>query len=271
MPEIENLDFFIVPSDTGSFSPVLTVDSASVFSFNGIAYTPIIQAPLPPAWQSGMEPLERADGIPNTLILIIALLVVLFLANFRSLRAMLTLNFDELIEVRQGRDNVFDDRPASLAAMQVLTTVLFVVCGGFLLAAVASGGTVPTHSQLWLVMAALAGYYLIEYVAYQAVGYTFAHHDGRREWVRGFCSSISLLSLAIALPAMVAIFYPDASRYMAFLAIILFFLSKALFILKGFRIFFDNFFSLLYFILYLCTLEIIPLIFLYALAVKIMI
>ncbi|MDE6061420.1 MAG: DUF4271 domain-containing protein, partial [Duncaniella sp.] len=42
------------------------------------------------------------------------------------------------------------------------------------------------------------------------------------------------------------------------IAIICYVLVRLIFIFKGFRLFYDNFGSLLYFILYLCTLEIVP-------------
>ncbi|MDE6655263.1 MAG: DUF4271 domain-containing protein [Muribaculaceae bacterium] len=41
-----------------------------------------------------------------------------------------------------------------------------------------------------------------------------------------------------------------------------------MFIIKGFRIFYHKIWSLLYFILYLCTLEIVPLIILYLTALS---
>ncbi|MDE6169760.1 MAG: DUF4271 domain-containing protein, partial [Duncaniella sp.] len=46
-------------------------------------------------------------------------------------------------------------------------------------------------------------------------------------------------------------------------AVVFYFLTRILFICKGFRLFYDNFGSLLYFILYLCTLEIVPLVLIY--------
>ncbi|MBP3590263.1 MAG: DUF4271 domain-containing protein, partial [Muribaculaceae bacterium] len=36
--------------------------------------------------------------------------------------------------------------------------------------------------------------------------------------------------------------------------------ARLIFIIKGFKIFYNGFISLIYFILYLCTLEIVPLI-----------
>ena len=45
---------------------------------------------------------------------------------------------------------------------------------------------------------------------------------------------------------------------MAATGIVLYIIARVIFICKGFIVFYDNFYSLLYFILYLCTLEIAP-------------
>lgn len=45
--------------------------------------------------------------------------------------------------------------------------------------------------------------------------------------------------------------------------------ARVTFIAKGFRLFYDNFLSLLYFILYFCTLEIAPVAALYLISINI--
>ena len=69
-------------------------------------------------------------------------------------------------------------------------------------------------------------------------------------------------------PAAAALFYPGASATLATMAAIMYIIGRICFICKGFRIFFNNIFSLLYFILYLCGAEIIPILLVYRKAVE---
>lgn len=113
----------------------------------------------------------------------------------------------------------------------------------------------------------MALYIAAGYCGYEAVGYTFTSPEGRREWVRGFSASQALLGLALTVPAALCVFYPDTLRWTVAAGFFAWLFAKILFIVKGFRIFYDKISGLLYFILYLCTLEIIPLIWVYKISV----
>lgn len=106
-------------------------------------------------------------------------------------------------------------------------------------------------------------YYLWQLAAYGTVGSIFADKVSARMWMKGFNASQSLLSMLIVVPAIVVLFNPSASHVILLMGAIFYFLARLAFICKGFRLFYDNFGSLLYFILYLCSLEIVPLVLLY--------
>ena len=268
-----------MPSDSVWMPQEFVLDTDADYSYHfEISSQPIIEETIAePAWHRGLEPEPRVmmPGSRSGFILVAVILLVLILLNFRAICSMLRFNTDELLKLRHGRDNVFDERPAMLSLVQMLLTALFIVCGGFLLAggvAKCIGGTeiidtMPLVGSVGLVLA----YYLFEFTAYHAVGFTFSTPEGSHEWVRGFSASTSLLGVALAVPAMIGVLYPAMMSIMAILAIILFIIAKFMFILKGFRIFYDNFFSLIYFILYLCTLEIIPIILVYNCSVLLLI
>ena len=110
---------------------------------------------------------------------------------------------------------------------------------------------------------ACALFYLVQLAAYGTVGFTFASKSGRREWLRGFNATQALLGITLVPAAVLAVFYPPLTFIAVAVGAGLYLLARLLFIIKGIRIFYDNFSSLLYFILYLCTLEIIPVIFIY--------
>ena len=268
----------ILPAaDTLPISPVFSVDTAADYSFrfeivSQIPDSEFIQ--IYPDWAIGLEP-EQMPVLPGNnsgFILVLAVLIALVLFNFRSFIQILSFNVDELVSVRRGRDNVFDERPAAITVLQIILVGLFCVCGGFLLTGgIGDIGETPIGPQgLWFSIFIILAYYLVELCAYSLVGFTFSSDEGRREWLRGYTASISLLSLTLVIPALIGMFYPEFLRAMSILALVLFIFAKIMFILKGFRIFFENFFSLLYFILYLCTLEIIPIILVYNCSMEMM-
>jgi hypothetical protein len=101
------------------------------------------------------------------------------------------------------------------------------------------------------------------------VGYAFADNEGRKQWLRGFNASQAFLGFGLAIPALVTVFYPAAATIMLQIATIMYILARLVFIFKGFKIFYHKISSLVYFILYLCTLEVIPLIFILYCAINI--
>jgi len=224
----------------------------------------------PPAWTQGLEPAARLirPGISTAFLAVIALLFVLSAFNFRTIRRLLGLYTDELVSVRKGRGNVFDDRPAGDTRVLILLIILAVISGGILLSvAVSAFGGHGIGPVMPLGVARVTGivglYYIFGLVACNVVGYIFATPEGRSGWIRGYNASQILPGIALALPAAIVIFYPDTARWVVAIGAIVYLLAKILFISKGFRIFYDKIGSLLYFILYLCTLEIIPLILVY--------
>ena len=86
----------------------------------------------------------------------------------------------------------------------------------------------------------------------------FSDKDRAAQFVSGFNASQTLLGFFLLLPAMIALFYPSSVKELLFISVLLYFAARIIFIYKGFRIFYHNFSNLLYFILYLCSVEIIP-------------
>lgn len=223
-----------------------------------------------PDWHSGLSPEPRPmePGNRTGFLILIALMFVLITFNFNHFRRSLKMYGSELWRFRRGRDNVFDEHPGTDTRVLILLLLQCTVCCGILLcSAVCRLDMHLPGAMTGLTVGAFIGvcgiYYLFDLAAYSAVGYTFTSHTGRREWLRGFNASQALLGIALVMPAVVAVFYPPFTTMAVTLAAGLYMAARILFIIKGFRIFYDKFGSLLYFILYLCTLEIIPVIFIY--------
>lgn len=219
-----------------------------------------------PAWMEG-KPGESRAVSPATdsaiLALIVAVLVLIGL-NMRPVSRLLRSLPHNLISTRR-RANAFDEHTAN--ETRVAGLLLFEMCvveGLLLFIWLGHPGTRLASATIFSTVAALcllaAGYYAFQLAACCVVGYVFTDKTGASLWRRGLNASQIMLGLTLAVPALVSLFYPSLTSKMLILAAALYILSRIFYISKGFKIFYHNFPSLLYFILYLCTLEIIPVI-----------
>ena len=106
-------------------------------------------------------------------------------------------------------------------------------------------------------------YYLLQLLAYYVLGYVFTSRTNTSLLLKGFNASQSLLGLLLIPLVIFLLVYPIHANTFIVIYIFIYFLCRLIFIVKGFRIFFNNFTSVFYFILYLCSGEIIPLIAIY--------
>lgn len=103
------------------------------------------------------------------------------------------------------------------------------------------------------------GFFLVQTHLFYIIGYVFAKdREDTRLWLDGFKASQSILGLLLSPVVFISFIYPNTSTVMLNFAIFLYFCARLVFVSKGFRIFFNNFGSYVYFILYLCTVEIVP-------------
>ncbi len=199
----------------------------------------------------------------------IALILVVFL--------MITLNFKKghkyfvhlgnyLFSVR-SRQNTFDDHTVSETNLMFALIANTCAMGGLIMY-LAMGylypqftGGVSVSALIW----AFAGYALLFYVfqwsLYRVLGYAFLDDKAySRLLVEGFNASQAVMGLLLCPVTFVMLLSPGTIVPMMWIASIIYILCRIVFICKGFRIFFNNLVSLLYFILYLCSVEIVPVI-----------
>lgn len=245
---------------------------AATYSTSGIdtAALKIAVPPPAPSWEDGLEGTPRTvnAGDNSGVLTIITAIFVLMMLGFRQSRRLFKVLFKELLGMRTP--NLFDENTSNETGVLTLMAVQWSVYTGLLLYTFISTThhTPPQHAfaDITGLICLTAGYYVMQYIAYNLVGYTFSTAEGRRYFVEGFTSSQSLLGFLLIIPALVALFYHQAAEPMLITAGSLYLIARVIFIIKGFRIFYHKIWSLLYFILYLCTLEIVPLIVLYNLA-----
>ena len=219
-------------------------------------------------YTDGIAPVTRRE-LPGYNSSVMTLLVCVFLfitLNIGHYSTFLKTFAHNLFSVRR-RQNMFDDR-STMSETRVLASLILLTCvseGILLFAAVTSYSVIESDNfRSILVLSGLSLlYYMIQYVAYRTVGYIFTSKKRAQMWSKGFSASQALLGLTICAPALFSLFIPSALPLILIISSILYITARIIFISKGFRIFYHNLFSLVYFILYLCTLEIIPLIIIY--------
>ncbi len=221
------------------------------------------------SWHDGLipEPLHTGLARDPLIITVVLALTVVMMFSFSHCRKFFKNLPQDLWGIRR-RENAFDEQPSYQQRTFVFLILQLIVCETIILYAwLCQPVNNPTATQIETTVALLfalsLAYYLFQLIAYTVVGWIFTDDTGFRLFLRGFNTSSALLGLLLLLPALSAIFYPSDSGIMITISLILYFLARIIFIFKGFRIFYHNFFSLFYFILYLCTLEIIPLLMFY--------
>lgn len=232
-----------------------------------------LYATTAPGWMSGIRGEERpiAPGADTGILSVVLLLLVLVGMNMRHVRRLFSTVTQDLWSVRR-RANAFDDHTAKETRTICILLLQLCLFEGILLY-LWLGDTDPTTGSVFLPVAKLTGvamaFYIFELLACSLVGYVFTDSVNAVQWRRGLNASSVLLGILLTIPTLVSLFYPTVTNLMLWIAFVLYILSRIIYIAKGFRIFYINFPSLLYFILYLCTLEIIPLLMVYFTATEI--
>ena len=102
-------------------------------------------------------------------------------------------------------------------------------------------------------------YFLLQQGIFVLLAAIFSSDARGREWCDTHFIINLLLGIGLFPFAFVATYLPEAAQTCLICAIILYLLTRILFIIKGVKLFLRDFRYLLYFILYLCALEIAPL------------
>ncbi len=220
---------------------------------------------------SGNEPMARTNhpGHDSGIMMLLAFTFILVSFSFKYYRRMLSTYGQDLWNVR-NRANAFDEHTSN--EHSVIGILIFQLCvyAGLLISAKINSIIPINPDKIMLTTCCMMGtyglYYLFQLAIYSMVGYVFADKNGATQWIKGFNASQIFLGFTLILPSVISIFYPTTSGTMLTIASILYVVARLTFIFKGFRIFYKNLYSLFYFILYLCTLEIIPIIFVYKIA-----
>lgn len=212
-----------------------------------------------PAWTRGLEPKERpsTSAVHSGVTTAVIVLFVLIALTAHHLPHIFTSMKTEMLGVRR-RNNAFDSHTSGEARTVALMILLAATSEAIILGRLinpAFGTTLPLFGAF---VGLLLGYYIFQLVAYSLVGYVFTDPVSATQWRRGFNLSQGLLGFLLLAPALTLLFYPPLSVAAFICSAIIYLAVRIIFIYKGFRIFYDSISCLVYFILYLCALELIP-------------
>ena len=176
-------------------------------------------------------------------------------------------NFFHYMFSTRRRENLFEDHTVNETG--ILTALIGNTCivEGFLIFAavrmlcpaltpVLQANVFP-HIAIYCGIAVL--FYVGQWLVYKVLGYTFSDKQGTKLWIDGFKATQAFLGLLLLPVLILLMLYPYHGKLLLSIAASLYLIARLVFIFKGFRIFYGNLSSILYFLLYLCAVEIVPL------------
>lgn len=267
----------VTPADsltTAAVDTVMPVAVDSVVAPVAKEKTVTVVEVAPPAWEQGMMPEPRPGhaGHNQGIVATIVLLMLSVALSFNAVKRVLG-NITKRLTGTRVRDGFDTDTGVEKRTMLLLLFMTVV----FLSILSTAGLTLlfPEHYRLDMsTMAGMTGimtvYFIFQYAVCNVMGYTFADEENRILWVRGLTASLILMGISLILPGLTVLFYPDFMELAVWVALALYVFARVLFISKSFRIFYTNIASLVYFILYLCSLELVPICVIYFVSTQIL-
>ncbi len=242
------------PAFHDHFAPVATNDTS---------ITPLDSMPVMAATQ-GVAPQSQAHsplhdtGVMAMLLVVLVFLLTSFNKGFKYVR-----NLPRYLFSVKRRENLFDDHTVS--ETRVMLALLLNTCfmEGLLIYCSFSDAlqaAIGSRVVLFVGITTLAAivFYFAQLLLYRLLGWVFGDPVSSRLWLSGFNATQSLLGLTLLPVTIITLVYPSTTPTTLIVALALYILARIVFISKGIRIFFNDLSSSLYFILYLCSVEIIP-------------
>ncbi|MBR6247757.1 MAG: DUF4271 domain-containing protein [Muribaculaceae bacterium] len=268
MPTTDSIDSiatpaYYAPQYAQGFPADTLADTAHVASMSQLPVVSVPGATEPV--HHGTSPLHNG-GVMGLMLLIIVLVLLSYRTGYKYIQ-----NFIHNIVSVRRRENLFEDHTLNetriLTALIANTSVQEGILAYYAVGALNPSllpslqSNVLAHVGLLAVLA--LAFYLLQIVAYNLLGYIFADKVMTKLWLDGFKASQSLLGLMLLPVSCCVMLMPTVSNALLIVAAVLYFAARLAFICKGFRIFYSNLPSVVYFILYLCSVEIVPVILLY--------
>ena len=177
-------------------------------------------------------------------------------------------NFFHYMFSTRRRENLFEDHTVHETSIQAALVANTCIVEGFIIYFAVQllwPAFAPSLQQnIFVHVAAYSGlalvFYAAQWLVYKVLGYTFLDSVASKLWIDGFKASQAFLGLALLPVLFLLMLYPANGKLLLSVAASLYLVGRLIFVVKGFRIFYGNLSSILYFLLYLCAVEIVPLV-----------
>ena len=254
----DTADAYYAPQYLDGFPNTEPGDSA----LDDVNTLPVMELPEP----GQAQPFVRSPlhDTPSMVLLLAGLLAVAlsYHTGYKYIE-----NFFHYMFSTRRRENLFEDHTVNetsiLAALIANTCIVEGFLIYFAVQMLCPSLTAQLHQSVFAHIAAYCGlavgFYAIQWVVYKLLGYTFTDKVGAKLWIDGFKSSQSFLGLLLLPVLVLVMLYPGHGKLLLSVAAALYLIARLIFIFKGFRIFYGNLPSILFFLLYLCAVEIVPL------------
>ena len=240
--------------------PVTTAADTSLGSIDTLAVMEV-----PPKGEAVPFARSPLHDTPSMVLLIAGLIAVAlsYHTGYKYIE-----NFFHYMFSTRRRENMFEDHTVNETSILAALIANTCIVEGFLIymaVQLLRPDLAPSlQSNTFLHIGAFCtiamGFYAIQWLIYKIMGYTFSDKEGTKLWLDGFKATQALLGLVL-LPVLVLLMvYTSHGKMLLGVAALLYLVARVIFIFKGFRIFYSNLSSYLYFILYLCAVEIVPLV-----------
>lgn len=218
--------------------------------------------PTPPA---GMEGILHPSlpGYESWVFVVIGVLTFFLIMGIIESVGTFRRNF-KLFFSRKEPSNLMVDSTANIARFQLFIT-LFSICVFALLAYEVAFET-PGKFELkkfGVFCAIFGGFYILKHILFEMVGNTFFTNRTTKDYKSMYFSMLSLLAIFLFPILILYTYQPENWKYPLEIAgLILIGMFYIILIIKLFQIFYSKFLALFYIFLYLCMLEILPILFL---------
>ena len=201
---------------------------------------------------------------PSMAILLLGLLAVAL--SYHTGYKYIENFFHNMFSTRR-RENLFEDHTVNETGILVALIANTCIVEGFItyfaVSLLRPDLSPALHANVFIHIAAFTGiavgFYIVQWLAYKLLGYTFTDSVGSKLWIDGFKASQSFLGLLLLCVLVPLMLFPSHGKMLLAAAALIYLVARLIFIYKGFRIFYGKLPSLFYFLLYLCAVEIVPL------------
>lgn len=198
---------------------------------------------------------------PGVALLLIAIFIIVALSYKRGAKYLIHV-FGALFKTKR-RNSIFDDTTINETQMRIALLSLTFFTEGLALYHGLLQPTVYTQTAVLPLLIACTLlcciYYLLQRGIYAVLGYTFADKTHAALFNESFVSVHLIIGLFLTPAALTMIFIPEYTYEALWACILLYATARVIIVIMGIRIFLPLNFEILYIILYLCALEIAPL------------